>query len=735
MLGILCEKPSAAKNFAKALGGMTGSYDGVQYKIVNSYGHVYEWKQPEDQVDASVKDRYSDWNIANLPWDEKQFKWIRQPSKLDFAALKSKKYVVDKGFYTALKNDLLSCDEIAIATDVDPSGEGELLAWEILDELGLHPKKWSRFYFTDEAPASIQKAFKTRKEIKSMQTDPDYLKALYRSKFDYLTMQFTRIAKKCTGLALRQGRLKSAMVVIVGDQLKAISEYKKIPFYTAKFKDENDIVYTDKDQPQFKTKGEVPIQQFTQSNVIVDKVEHKTQAPPKLIDLATLSANLAGKGIKAKDVLAVYQKMYEAQIVSYPRTEDKVITPEQFDELLPKIDKIASVVGVDSKFLTHRKPRPTHVKTGGAHGANRPGPNVPNSLSELSQYGSCAAAIYEILARNYLAMLCEDCQYDRETGHIEKYPTFVGSVNTITSKGFKAIYDTGDDDDEFGTKHLGKIGTPYVHEGFPPKPAQPTMKWLMKQLEKRDVGTGATRTSTYADVTNENTKSVPLLKDTKGKITFTDGGEMSYKILPNTHIGSIEVSEELFANMRLIAEGKGRAEDFLPRVAEMVRDDIATMIKNAESHNLTAGVDKFTGIYQPTGATISFKPVWSGYEFTADECQKLLNGEEISFTAKSAKTGNDFPARGSLALQTYKGTKFWGFKLADDNFAQNNDIPTEWCKHVFSQQEKNDLKAGKTIAILNAVSPRTGNPFSCTLTAKKQKNGSYKLEAQFANKK
>ena len=62
----------------------------------------------------------------------------------------------------------------------------------------------------------------------------------------------------------------------------------------------------------------------------------------------------------------------------------------------------------------------------------------------------------------------------------------------------------------------------------PPKPPAPTMRWLMKQLEKHDVGTGATRTSIYADVTNENSK-YPLLVEIpdmnghiEGKISLLD---------------------------------------------------------------------------------------------------------------------------------------------------------------------------------------------------------------------
>ena len=87
-------------------------------------------------------------------------------------------------------------------------------------------------------------------------------------------------------------------------------------------------MFTNPDEPVFKTKAEVP-GSYVDSAVIVDSKTMKKTPPAKLIDLATLSAALAPKGIKAKNILSTYQKMYEASAVSYPRTEDKCITVEQ----------------------------------------------------------------------------------------------------------------------------------------------------------------------------------------------------------------------------------------------------------------------------------------------------------------------------------------------------------------------------------------------------------------------
>ena len=61
------------------------------------------------------------------------------------------------------------------------------------------------------------------------------------------------------------------------------------------------------------------------------------------------------------------------------------------------------------------------------------------------------------------------------------------------------------------------------------------------------------------------------------------------------------------------------------------------------------------------GKEIRFKGTWSGHEFTDEEIKALLAGEEISIKAKK-KNGEDWEVKGSLALQTYKGVKFCGFK-------------------------------------------------------------------------
>lgn len=383
-VGILMEKPSAARNGSKAWGGTKGTFDGEQYVIAHARGHLYEFVAPDKMVDPSLAGKYKNWDLTNLPWDLRDFSWANEPIK-DTAQVRNN-----------VKQALSGCEEIAIATDWDESGEGDAIAINALVELGLTGKKISRLHFTDESEKSLQQAFKDRRPVQSVYEHPAFKKARFRSMFDFASMQWSRAAtimarQSGQDTVLRQGRLKSAMVKLVGDQLKAYNDYVKQPFFQNRFRDENAVVYTNPDEPRFDRADQVP-QEYTASPVIRDSVEMRRTAPPKLLDLAALSSMLVNKGVKAQLTLKTYQAMYEQQVVSYPRTEDKTITPQQHAELAPLADRIAAVAGVDTKHLTHREPRKTHVKPVGAHGANRPGPNVPSSSMTSSSVSGPSAA-------------------------------------------------------------------------------------------------------------------------------------------------------------------------------------------------------------------------------------------------------------------------------------------------------------------------------------------------------
>lgn len=748
MLMILTEKPSAAKNFAKALGGKTGTYDGKQYKIVNSVGHLLTFKEPHEMVHPDDAADYQGWEPGLMPWDISKMSWEKKPIISTFGG---KKESMQK-LINQIKQEAKGCSAIVIATDVDPSGEGQLLAWEVINAIGWNgPVK--RMYFTDEGAPSLQKGFKTMKDIPSQAKDGDFVKADARSRWDYISMQLTRIATHAArtsgyNAVVRQGRLKSVIVKMVADQLDAINNYKKTPYYEVKYKDENGHVYTrkvtddDVDGIRFAAESDADKDKskFGPSAVVDDGTKRKSKAPGKLLDLGALSSILATQGFKAKEVLATYQKMYDRQIVSYPRTEDKYITQGQFDEMLPLVDKIASVVNVDKSLLTHRKSRSTHVKDGGAHGANRPGLVVPKSLDSLSVFGPSAKAIYLTLAKNFLAMFGEDYIYDTITGHVQDHPTFKTSFSVPVDLGFKKIFDSeneskdkDDDEADDNIKPLGKKATSFVFEGFNKKPPYPTMKWVMSRLEKYNVGTGATRTSTLAEVSNGKTA---LLGESRGKLTMTQIGEISAVLIDGAYISDVKVTEKLFNNMDEVGKFKLDPNAVIDSATKLVAHDKKVFLANAGKLQAKVGKakgavkanapkEKATGVYNKTGDQISFNIEWSGHRFTDDEVSKLLNGDTIEIDAVSAKTKQPFKVKGNLEQQTFKGKNglvpFWGFspkfepkKKATELTAQSAPFKPEWSGHKFTKAEETKLRNGEKINI--KAKSKAGKPYTVDVT-------------------
>lgn len=732
-VGILTEKPSAARNFAKALGGQSGTYNGEDYVIVFARGHLFELKQPVDQVAPAKRERYGSWALKDLPWDVTDFAFEREKKK------DTSKLLAD------IKKTLSSCDSVILAGDTDPSGEGFLLAWEIVSELGLSHKPIYRMYFTDESPASIQKAFVSRKRLSSPEDHDEYRMAWLRSRWDFLSMQWTRIASELVDkrAIVRQGRLKSAMTVLVGDQLKAHNEWKKVPFYEPRFRDENGVMYIDPDATRCARESDVDLSGLHASGVTVDSKTMKRSGPPRMLDLAGLSALLSTKGVKAGDLLKIYQKMYESQVVSYPRSSDRHVTKEQYAELVRNAPAIARAVGIDPSLLTHTAARSTHVKDSGAHGANRPGPNIPSSLAEVeSKYGKTGAMIYELLARSALAVLAEDYEYEAQKGHVTDFPAYVGSCSVPKKQGWKAVLgdaSMADDDDENDVTGLGTQAQPFVHEGVPSQPVAPTVKWLMKQLERRDVGTGATRTSTFAEVSSSKAR-YPLMDETKGRITLTETGEMSYRLLPGTHIGDLAITERVFSDMKAVAKGEKQADDVLAEVARLVTDDIAVMTANAQTMRKDLGMgdyvekEYFEGTWEKTGAHVRFNRTWSGHRFTDQECMDLLAGKDIEITATSKRTGDDFTVIGSFGEYEFEGRKCIGF-IPDftkpTSAAKRGVAPKTMLGVKLTDEQREKIEAGEKVKVKGMKSKKSGKNFDAYLFLEDKPDGTRGIAFSF----
>ncbi|MBA1393584.1 type IA DNA topoisomerase, partial [Lactobacillus sp. XV13L] len=298
--------------------------------------------------------QYKDWtDLANFPWNSTDFTWEKRPKK-------DAKETLDR-----IKKAALGHDAIIIATDDDPSGEGDVLGQEIIDYIGWH-KTVLRARYVDESPKSLKKALTALTDVSNKATYGQYQKGLARERFDYLSMQLSRIAliaERTADYNVRRqalGRLKSVIIGLINYQLEARQNYVKKPFYEVRFKDAANHVFKNPAGQHYEQQAlaKQAATALTLSKIQITSETLKHQAPPQMLDLSHLSVVVGKQGFQSQQVLKTYQKMYQNNVVSYPRTADRKITQEDFNELLPLAPKIAKAVNIDPQLLTQTTCRP-----------------------------------------------------------------------------------------------------------------------------------------------------------------------------------------------------------------------------------------------------------------------------------------------------------------------------------------------------------------------------------------
>lgn len=735
---ILAEKSSAYKKFAHILGGVTGNIGNDTYELVHSHGHLMKLKDPQDQVSSDKVDRYAEWNSYDaFPWNLDDFAW-----KKTYIDADAKKNIQQ------IKIAAQDKDAIVIATDCDPSGEGDLLAWEIIDAIGWRSTVY-RAYFSTEA--KIKEAIINRKDVSDKFHNGEYLEATSRQRFDYGSMQLSRIATLAAKQAgynpkvLRLGRFKTALVNIIYQQQQKIKNYVKKPYFEVRYKDANGNIFKrdfqENDTFRFEKKVDATndLVHFKPDNVIIDSIVTKTTEPPSLINLMGLADLLNKRGFTTQEVNETYQKMYEADYVSYPRTEDTKVDQKDFDELLPLIDSIANIVGVDRSLLTHRTARKKYITAKADHGANRPGTTVPANLDELEEkFGKCGREIYVTLSKAYLAILCEDYVYEQQKGHLSNNPAFKSVTNIPKKLNYKLVFNEQDLDADTSSKnHSGFISNtnPYIYEGSNTAPSKPTLSFLRKFLKKNKIGTGATQLSTITEISNSKDPTA-LIEATKNGYELTFNGLASALLTQGCQISSTHVTKQLLDYMKAVKLFKVRSEKIPTLMTVIVKHDMPlirqniTLIKNdPKLKQLAASLPKpperVTGTYTLTGETINFNRLFSGHRFSDEEIQALLAGKDIKVKCKSKK-GKDIVVLGNLAKKTYKGKSFWGFtfdpqkiEFLDDGTHTtglfkplNKEITFKniWSNHKFTNSEIQQLLNGETIKI--ECKSKKGTPLS-----------------------
>lgn len=745
---ILCEKATAMDTFAKALKGRSGQKrifasltdSPDEFQLTRAQGHLLELADPDQQVPSEQSEAYKKWTLDEIPWNYTNFKWIKRPI-IDKRTNSDKN---SKDLLERIRKEASDKDAVIIATDTDPSGEGDVIGWEILNYIGWN-KKVYRIKFEDSVP-SILKGLENPYEIIQAQHGR-YMKGLSRQFYDFLTMQYTRVATllgRKQGYdygVVRTGRLKAVIVGFIAKQWQEIDNYVKIPFYEARYRDENNYEYARKyevgDTFRHTDKNDAiaEAKTLTDDVPVLKEKKVKRRQPPSLLDLSMLAAIIHDKGFATSLIESTYQNMYEQGYVSYPRTADTKISQAQFDELLPLANRIAEVVGIDTSLLTHRTLRNVHGVAECEHGPNRPGLNVPKSLRELEEkFDKVGVEIYKVLAKSFLSILAEDYVYEEYTGSLENHPEYITKYRKPIELNFLEILGNLDKIN-LNPPQLGTKAKVFIFTGSNKKPPKPTARLIFKYLKKFNVGTGATRLSTLNEL-GDKKSGQPLISAIKGAYKLTSLGKLEAAMLSSCYLSNPLATKKLQELMDIIEKNPTRktfnevyrffdsifAKDFkiiqenalqLPKVLGKV-DEKALINRNYAVKRYHEVM--FNGVKE------RYKTTYIDHTFTESELAELDQGNEIKIKVTKHYEGKKFTKEivGRLAHQELvtnegKAIKWFGFKEDREKSARyrvSADKQYRYWKtvygHTLTEEEAQLLEAGEAIQITDRIKTKYG---------------------------
>lgn len=724
MITIINEKKDQADDFADALGGRTGTLPAdstlpnEQYQIFEAAGHLTEFAPLKEMVPEDSVNEFTSWDYNNLPfnWHKINFRKVIKPQ----GSGKGAKYYMDN-----FKRALANSDGVVIATDNDPSGEGDMIGWEIIDYCHYTGKVYRLKHFEE---VGVKEAFKNLVEVTP--DDGTLKRAEAREKFDYLTIQYVRIitdeAAKHQVLpakaVVRTGRLKGALIDQIGRAEVAHDSFTPSSVYEPALFD-GKAKFLRKDMQTFKTKEEAKnhLDMLPPDAKVAEVNKQKVASkPPKMLDLSTVSARLEKKGFNSNEVNKLAETMYQAHYLSYPRTEDDIISPDHLKKLIPNVPKIAKVVGVDMSDLDLKNFRKYLVGTKNSsgqavsHGANRPGDLVPDDMSELEDlYGKTGVALYNELARSFLAGFAKDKISERHIYADDKTGQYKHSVTVMIDPGWsKIINEDIDEDADKESDKLLTVGDPLTKDVYEKKATRPSlMNWsrLNKILIKNKIGTGATRLTTYNDIKDPSNKSRQLVINKSGKLTLTKLGTISFLLMLDTTLASAVMTSRLEEYLKKVQAGSIKEQQFLNFFDKLIAHDKPVMLKNQIKLKTLPKVktnhhNKIKMLFEPAGVEKSFNDGFGSHKFTEDELKELCAGHEITIEIDGKK--GKMKIKGKLSEDPKYGFGFHGqpvwdkkpqytgiLKATGKEFSFNK----QFGQHTFTQEEADKLLAGEVV--------------------------------------
>lgn len=464
---LVMEKPSVATSFANVLGVNVSKADRAKgyiesetYIITWCYGHLINMAYP-DAYDI----KYKQWKIEHLPIIPEEYKYI----VIDDNGIKNQ--------FNTIKTLMCRDDVDVIYCCTDSGREGEYIYRLVYEHSGSN-KPAKRVWISSQTEDAIKEGIEKSKDI----SEYDYLaKSAYnRAKEDWLFgMNFSRIytcqygrnisgfLKEGGSSVIAVGRVMTCVLGLIVNRENEISNFVPQKHYgiEGKFSSiESTIDYDGKWQAEKgnkKEKEEVKYITKEQALEVINKLKGKeglvkkvqlttkSENPPLLFNLAELQSE-ANKKFKlpVDKTLEIAQSLYEKKLITYPRTDCRVISTDVAAEL-PKIlnglyknsnfkNYIMEIREKGSLKVENYSKRYVDNKKVTDHYAI-----IPTYVTvELDKLSEDMKNIYLLIVKRFLAIFYTPIIYNTvkiET-EIEK-EVFTTNSRTIKDLGWKSVYD------------------------------------------------------------------------------------------------------------------------------------------------------------------------------------------------------------------------------------------------------------------------------------------------------
>ena len=458
----IAEKPSVAQEFAKALkinGQRRDGYLESQDSVVTwCVGHLVTMSYPE-KYDI----KYKRWSLDTLPFLPREFKYEVIPGV-------QKQFEIVKGLLN--REDV---DTIYVCTD---SGrEGEYIYRLVAQMAGVHGKKEKRVWIDSQTEEEIMRGIREAKDLSAY--DNLSASAYLRAKEDYLMgINFSRILTLRYGnsvsnylntkyQAISVGRVMTCVLGMVVRREREIRAFVKTPFYRVlssialegeNFEGEWRAVEGSRyfqtpylyKEIGFKEKAyaEKLIQELLVSQPLqctVEKIERKKENrnPPLLFNLAELQ-NVCSKLFKISpdETLKIVQELYEKKLVTYPRTDARVLSTAAAKEIYKNISglrnyehtaEIAQHIIEQGNYKNLAKTRYVNDKQITDHYAIVP---TGQGLNTLRSVSLTAQRVYETIVRRFVCIFYPPAVY-------QKISLVTKIQNESFFSSFKVLLDEG----------------------------------------------------------------------------------------------------------------------------------------------------------------------------------------------------------------------------------------------------------------------------------------------------